>query len=342
MEATYVTVADSQYFLGLVALLNSLRLTGNQGELIVIDCGLTEPQRALLSGTCRLVSVPVDDETPRPLYTPFVATLAPAGVLLFIDSDAVVTGRLDAFVQAAASGSVCAFPDPTADRRFAEWAGALRLRAPLRTGQAYVSTCCLAFSSEHWPELLSRWRETCELMPRASERAAYRPWERAQGDPFYYLDQDAVNALLMSELPSEALALWDRELAPWTRDAGSVRVADRVSLRCLHRGRETLLLHAAGGPKPWDRLGWSGSVFDAVVEVLPRLLLAPDVPLRLRRRDVPVWLWGGVLGRAVFHMFRLAANASRWTLGRLPAPLGRRLLARARSSVWRGRFGSGG
>jgi hypothetical protein len=342
VRATYVTVADAGYFLGLVALLNSLRLTGNDGELVVIDCGLTGSQRAELGSNCTLVPVPVDAKTPRPLYTPFVATLAPAGVLLFIDSDAVVTGRLDSFVEAAASGRVCAFPDPTADRRCPEWAATLRLRAPLRQGQTYVSTCCLAFSTDHWPGLLPRWREACELVPGAGELTAYRPWESAQADPFYYLDQDAVNALLMSELPAEALMLWDRELAPWTGDSGSVRVTDRTNLRCLHRGRETLVLHAAGGPKPWDRLGWSGSLFDAVVEVLPRLLLAPDVPVRVRRRDVPRWLRGGRLGPVLFRTLRLTADASRWTLRRLPAPLARRLLSRARAGVWRSRFRSSG
>ena len=32
---------DHRFFLGTVALLNSLRLTGNVGELVVLDAGLT-------------------------------------------------------------------------------------------------------------------------------------------------------------------------------------------------------------------------------------------------------------------------------------------------------------
>ena len=45
---TYFTVSTHRFFLGTVALLNSLRLTGNAGELVVLDAGLTPDERELL------------------------------------------------------------------------------------------------------------------------------------------------------------------------------------------------------------------------------------------------------------------------------------------------------
>ena len=47
-DSTYYTIANAPFFPGLVALLNSLRLSGNAGELVVLDRGLEEEQRELL------------------------------------------------------------------------------------------------------------------------------------------------------------------------------------------------------------------------------------------------------------------------------------------------------
>src|SRR6187551_3977245 len=57
-EATFYTIADAGFFPGLVALLNSLRLTGNAGELVALDRGLTPAQRELLAGHVSVVDLP--------------------------------------------------------------------------------------------------------------------------------------------------------------------------------------------------------------------------------------------------------------------------------------------
>jgi hypothetical protein len=49
-EVTHYTVSDHRYFLGTVALLNSLSLTGTVGELVVLDAGLRPKQRNDLVG----------------------------------------------------------------------------------------------------------------------------------------------------------------------------------------------------------------------------------------------------------------------------------------------------
>jgi len=45
---TYYTIANAPFFPGVVALLNSLRLTRNTGELVVLDRGLDDDQRERL------------------------------------------------------------------------------------------------------------------------------------------------------------------------------------------------------------------------------------------------------------------------------------------------------
>jgi hypothetical protein len=46
---THYTVSDHRFFLGTVALRNSLRLIGNGGEVVVLDVGLTATEREMLS-----------------------------------------------------------------------------------------------------------------------------------------------------------------------------------------------------------------------------------------------------------------------------------------------------
>ena len=47
-DTTFFTVADERFFPGAVCLLNSLRLSGNDAELVILDAGLTDAQRRRL------------------------------------------------------------------------------------------------------------------------------------------------------------------------------------------------------------------------------------------------------------------------------------------------------
>src|SRR3954447_2697181 len=62
---TFYTIANAPFFPGLVGLLNSLRLSGNEGELVVLDRGLTAEQRARLEPHVRLVQL-TEESTPHP------------------------------------------------------------------------------------------------------------------------------------------------------------------------------------------------------------------------------------------------------------------------------------
>ena len=53
--ATYYTITDEPFFVGTVALLNSLRLTGHEGEFVALDCGLTPTQQRRLAQHARVV-----------------------------------------------------------------------------------------------------------------------------------------------------------------------------------------------------------------------------------------------------------------------------------------------
>jgi len=57
-DVTYYTVSDDEFFLGTVMLVNSLRLTGNHGKVVVLDAGLTAEQSATLERHAEIVTLP--------------------------------------------------------------------------------------------------------------------------------------------------------------------------------------------------------------------------------------------------------------------------------------------
>ena len=54
----FFTIADANYFLGLVALVNSLRLQGHADPITVLDLGLQTDQREALETECDFVTPP--------------------------------------------------------------------------------------------------------------------------------------------------------------------------------------------------------------------------------------------------------------------------------------------
>jgi hypothetical protein len=331
-DVRYYTVSDQLFFVGTVALFNSLRLTGNSGELVVLDCGLTPEQRRLLDPHATVVSVP-DDIAAHPAFAkPFVSHLRPAGVAVFLDSDIIVTQSLDRIVSYADAGKICLYPGSPGeeDRWFSEWYEALALRAPLRR-QAYMSAGLLAFSTEHWPNILQRWSDVCDLVPRDQY------FTRAKGThPFWVGEMDALNALLMSEVPAEAIHQLPEEEAVLTGGLRRVRVLDSKTLRCSDRDRQITCLHYSGRRKPWMARSWRWARRDAFVRLLPRVLFGDDVILLLPEKDAPRWLrnnTGGYLLRytlfAVHSPRGVLRAAARGIVHRLPRPLRQRLLTMA-------------
>lgn len=291
VEVTYYTVADSRFFPGLVALLNSLRLTGNGGKITVLDRGLEREQRTLLAGHVEIVQLPEDLRTQHAWSVkPYPALLKPRGIIVVIDSDIIVTRNLEDVTALAQEGKICVFPDPDEGRFFSEWEQLCDLSNPPRR-QTYVNSGFVALSAERWDDLLRRWwMGSAQLPPDVSE-------------PLRNRDQDVLNALLMSEVPREMIAeLPGDEVAypTWQR----VTVNDTETLTCIHRERATTLLHydESGKAKPWERRAWLKVRRNAYVQLMPRLLFGADVTLPLPREAAPIWLRTSAVGRAALRV----------------------------------------
>ena len=231
--ATFYTIANARYFPGLVALLNSLRLTGHDQELVVLDEGLTADQRARLDPFVRLVELPEERLGHPALAKPYPHLLDPTGVVTLIDSDIIVTRSLAPALADAAAGKIAAYRDheTTEGRWFAEWEEEFELSGPPRR-QTYVNAGFVAFSQERWPDFLTRWRRACARIPL--ERFGVLPrWQprvtAIEREPFWAGDQDALNAILMAEVAPEALAVQPIHEEPDWLD--EVEIVDRRDAR---------------------------------------------------------------------------------------------------------------
>jgi len=323
---TFFTVSNARYFVGTVALVNSLDLTANGGEVVVLDAGLTDSQRARLDSHVTLVSVPHDVSINPLLLKAYPATLAPTGVVVVIDSDIVVTGPLARILEQAECGSICVFPDNSPDRWFSEWAELFELAAPLRR-QTYVNSGFIAFSAERWPELLARWESACRRIPTPSTRAG----GASRHTPLWDGDQDALNSIMMSELPEHAVSLLPAAEAPCGQgERRQIEVLDVERLACVHRGCKTVLVHACGTAKPWQPEGWVKRIWqDGYVSLLPRVLLADDVPIRLATGELPLWLRPGRLARVGTRLLEAGHTVAR----PVPGSLRRRAVAALQRGV---------
>ena len=330
-SARIYTLADSTYFVGLVALLNSLYVTGNRYELVVLDCGLDERQRARVGEHATIVPLPPEAARRNVLAKPYVHRLTtPSELVVWIDSDVIVTGRLDPILASAARGRVCVFPVDWPEQRTrscAEWSRLFSLTAPIRP-QVYANAGFCALSPRHWPTLLDRWSQLCSCIP---DGVTFRG--DIASNPLWAGDQDALNALLMSEIPDGAVHLLPETEAVFPPDMERVDVLDLGQLACAIDGGAVTMLHYSWVPKPWAPRAWrrmQRPLRDAYARILPRVLFGDDVPLVLEPKDVPPWLRSGALGATARGgvaiarpLRRLGARAA----GRLPARAQRRLVA---------------
>ena len=112
-------ISDSRFFLGLVALVNSLRLQGHGQPIYVLDCGLADYQREMLSGEATLITAPAG--TAPHLLKYLVPLQHPADIMILIDADIIVTRSLEPLIEAADEGKIVAFTDKLHDRFDPRW-----------------------------------------------------------------------------------------------------------------------------------------------------------------------------------------------------------------------------
>jgi hypothetical protein len=324
MQPTYVTVADAGYFLGAVAMLNSLRLTGNEGELVVIDRGLTPAQRASLEPHARVLELSAEDRAKHAYFQrQLVYRYGLDGVLVFVDSDMLVTASLAPIVEKAANGKIVVYPNHPSGwhRFFPEWEEVFELEAPLRR-QRYANAGLVAFSTEHWPELLQRWERACTHIDPA------RIFDGNWHQPFWAGDQDALNALLMSEVPAEAVAEGDQAETLLFDSVNDGTIEDAQTLRLTLNGVPIRFIHYGLSPKAWQRQGWRRiREDDTYARLLPRVLFAEDVALRLEPAGVPPWIRPGLVGRIALVGIGGVHTAVDMIKRRDVAPIKRQVLA---------------
>lgn len=277
--SAFYVAAESRHFLGLVALINSLRLVGHDEPIYIGDCGLVEAHRRRLAAHATLVEA---DGARPPHMAKMVAPLAhPTDVMVLIDADIIVTRPLTELIDHAGSGKVVAFADKVAHRFDERWSQLLGL-GPLRR-QPYVNSGLVVAERDLGATLLQQVAVGCEQVDVSRTCLA----NGSPDYPFYYLDQDVLNALLAT-YAVEKLELLEHRFAPFPPFAG-VRVLDEAALRCSYQdGGEPFALHHIAR-KPWI----AATRWNIYSRLLARLLLGEDVVLRLRRDEVPLRLQTG-------------------------------------------------
>jgi hypothetical protein len=304
----FYCVADDGYFLGAVGLINSLRLTGHDEPVFVLDRGLTDRQRELVAGEATVV------EGPPGVAGQLLKTIAPlrhpAETTVLIDTDMIVVRPLGELIEGARPDRVVAFRNH-ADRHVAEWGELLGLGAIERL--PYLSSGFVAMGRDAADEVLGRMDE-CQAEVDF-ERTLWR--RNDPGYAFRYADQDVFNAVVAARVGADRVTALDAGLCPGTPFAG-LGVADAEEVRVVSDdGVEPFVLHHALSPKPWQEPAYDG----VYSQLLRRLLIGPGVAIRVEAADVPLWLRGGPL--AHFERQRIKAREQiRWRVGRSAAPGG--------------------
>jgi hypothetical protein len=311
-EATFFTTSDKSFFPGTVALLNSLRLTGNQGSFVVMDVGLRDVQRSRLERHATVVRAP--SEVARPVFKALPRLLHPKGAIAIIDSDIIVTDSLANVIERTVEGKICVFPDHSSQtgRWFKEWESVLELKAPLRR-QTYVNSGFLALSVEHWPDFLARFWELSERVPL---KAVFAGPDMSR--PFWTADQDTLNAFLMSEIPPTALEILPAAQEVYPDGLIRAKVIDSETLECSWSGHRPVILHHSMNPKAWGRGGWRRVRRDAYTRLFGRVVCGKDVRLRLEPEELPLWLRPDAGGKMALRGLDVAHGIAGTVRRRLP------------------------
>jgi len=315
----FYLISDSRFFIGAVAVVNSLRLVGHDEPIVLVDAGLTEWQREALLGHVALISAPPDVS---PVMMKMVGpSERPSSVGVILDSDVMVVRPLTDLIQTAASGRLVAFVNnaPNDVRFFPEWSSVLGL-APMRR-QPYLAAGQLFIPATLRDRLFAPWLEG-----QAKVDMEHTMLRRGKlGDPFYFPDMDVFNAVVSTRLEPHEIVMLDNRFATVPPFHG-LELVDPERLLVRYRdGEQPFLLHHII-KKPW--LGATRTNIYSLL--LPRLLLAPDVALRLRPEQVPLRLRDGrraAADRRRAHMQAFLYEEGRRQLGRFGI--------RTRIAAWR-------
>jgi hypothetical protein len=314
-NAAFYCMSSGMYFLGAVGLINSLRLAGHFEPIFLLDCGLTAEQRELLAPHVTLVPAP-DDREPFMLKT-FLPHRHPAEVMILIDVDMVVTRPLTELCQVASTGHVVAVKHPR-DRFVPEWGELLGLGSARR--HPYVSSALVFLGGSAGHDVIrtmhevqdridfdrTLFRSTLPEYPHVDPAVA----DAAVADyPFFFADQDLLNAILATRVGADRIVTLDPPLAALPPFEG-LAVVDEGSLRCTYRdGTEPYAVHHHTS-KPWLEPTYHG----VYSRLLRRALIGDDLAVRVPERDLPLRLQSGLRAFAARRRVNIRERV-RWHLG---------------------------
>lgn len=319
-DFAYYTIGDALFYPGLIGLLDSLRLVGEQAPLYVVDCGFTEYQRATLARHVTLIPM---RRGLHPVLQKATAPLAhPAEIMILIDADMLVTRPLAPLFQEAARGQLVAFEDAGhRERFFPEWS-ALGLGTPLR--RPYVNCGLLIFSATTGSEFLPLFVELQERLDPADTHFGGAD----VANPLFFADQDVLNVIACTRFDGRMTRIAHR-LAPVPPFEG-LRVPDDDRFACAYEdGDVPYLLHHVRA-KPW----LAPMKPNAYSALLTRVVTSPAALVRLERADLPLRLRPGRLASLDKWRAGMQQDAHRLFRGRLGLrPAAERLVRRLRRNV---------
>jgi hypothetical protein len=289
------------YFLGAVGMINSLRLAGHTERIVALDCGLTAAHRELLEGEVTIVDAPSGRE-PFTLK-PYAALAHPSDLMVLIDTDMVVTRSLAPLLERAAEDGVVGFRNPV-DRFVPEWGELLDLGELERRPDLCSGFVAAAYDPGY---------EVLELLEDRQRRVLFdRSYfgGREHEYALHFADQDVLNAVLSARVASERVELLDSDLAPMP-PFDEVELLSIDPLRCTGRGGlEPFLIHQSMPWKPWNV-----PMYDGVYSrLLRRMLVGPDLAIRVPEAEVPRTLRDGVMG-ALSRRRVNAVEQVQWRVG---------------------------
>ena len=202
-ELAFYCVCDRKHFLGLVALVNSLRLQRYQDRVYVLDCGFEPWQRAVLAQDDDVVVVEADSET-HPIFLKTVLPLAhPATTMVVLDVDVILTGRLDELVKKVRnSGKAVFFSDPynnSIGRFYPTWER-LGFGKPIQ--HAYVASGQMLLPAENGLRTLGLWAQGLQRL--LDDPTLIAAGDSPEGNAFFYPDMDVLNALIGAAIPLDS------------------------------------------------------------------------------------------------------------------------------------------
>jgi hypothetical protein len=303
MSLAFYSVANSQHYLGVLGLINSLRLVGHTEPVIVRDCGLSASEIGRLQTQACVVKL--ECSSPPTATKGLLPLACPADVMVILDADVIVTRRLDAEVAAARAGQVVVFPDDTPGRFFEEWAE-LGLGVP--RPQTYASAGHFIVPRGLGTELLETVHKLCATIDVSRTFVC----GGRVTDPLYYLDQDVMNAVLQTAVPAERVAMQAAGSAAYTPFHDLV-VEDEERLMCRRSdGSSPALLHHVLD-KPWLKAMRP----NAYSQLLARLLQGDDVAIPALPSQLPLRFRRSAAGRADRLRATVQAAIRERTRGRL-------------------------